>query len=157
MKGFTLLEVIVAVSIALVITGFVIANYNNYNDRQQLRQAALTLKNNLRFAQNKSASGEKPKNSPCEQLIGWRVTFAAASYSMQAHCTDGLAQGDGDVTTFSLPNDVSFSPVPQPITFRVLARGTTNSSAVDIITTNQSYRYRISVSPGGDIQDGGFQ
>jgi type II secretory pathway pseudopilin PulG len=37
-SGFTLLEVVVSVGIALALMGAIIVNYNGYNDRQTLKQ-----------------------------------------------------------------------------------------------------------------------
>ena len=74
MKGFTLIEILVAVGIAMVIVGGVIVNYNAYNDTQKVKQVAQTLKNNLRFAQAQALAGRKP-TSGCTTLVGFTVTL----------------------------------------------------------------------------------
>ena len=78
LRGFTLIEMAVAVGISLVIIGGVLSNYNNYNDTQKVKQGAQTLKNNLRFAQGLAFAGKKP-TSGCTELEGYRVTFARDS------------------------------------------------------------------------------
>lgn len=157
LRGFTLLEVMIAVTLTLVLTGFIVANYNSYNDTQQIRQAALTLKNNFRYAQSRASAGEKPNEGTCTELAGWRISFTATSYTMQPECVDGIATGVSDTTTFSLPAAITFSPVPAPITFMVLARGTGASGGVTIYLTGKSQTYAIQVAPSGDIIDVGFQ
>lgn len=152
--GFTLLELMVSISIGMLTIGAIIANYNGYNNRQSLKQAALTLKNNLRFAQAKAFSGEKPASS-CTELVGWRVSFASGSYTMQAECAPQGLQGTS--TTMTLPSGITFSPIPAAITFRVLSRGSDLTAAgfLNLVGFNQTYT--LEISPGGDISDEGLQ
>lgn len=151
MKGFTLIEILVAVGIAMLVVGGVIVNYNAYNDTQNLKQAAQTLKNNLRFAQAQALAGRKP-TSGCTTLIGFTVTFASGSYTIQAQCTDGSA---GEVKTTTLPAGVSVSPAPSALTFQV-ARGSI-AAAATMTLTSATKSYIVTVSENGDITDGGFQ
>ena len=153
-EGFTLIEIVVSVGIVLAVIGAIIVNYNSYNDRQTLKQAGLTLKNNLRFAQTKALSGEKPP-SGCTELSGWTVTFAGGTYAIQAQCDPEGSQGPG--TSVSLPASISFSPVPAALTFRTLSQGTTLVSPVTITVAGFSQTYSLEVSPGGDISDIGLQ
>lgn len=155
MKGFTLIEVIISVTISLLLMGAIIANYNSYNDNQSLKQAALTLKNSLRFAQGKALSGEKPQLG-CTTLVGWDITFAASSYVLRANCTP---EGEtGDVTTTTLPGTISLTaPLPPTITFNVLNKGTSLAATQTIKLTGRSKKYVIEVTPSGDINDVGFE
>jgi prepilin-type N-terminal cleavage/methylation domain-containing protein len=155
MKGFTLIEVVVSISISLIVTGLIIANYNSYNDIQTLKQAALTLKNNLRFIQSKAGSGEKPV-SGCTELLGWTITFIdASSYKYQPSCSDGLVD---PVTTVDLPPSVKFTtPIPPSFTMNVLTRGTSLSSDTPILLTAVGKTYQLFISTSGDISDKGLQ
>lgn len=162
MKGFTLIEVVVTVAVTLMVTGFIIVNYNSYNNYQLLKQSALTLKNNMRFAQSNSYSGEKPTSaapSPapiiCTTLVGYTITFQALGYVLQPQCNpEGLKPA---IISVTLPSGVTFAPVPAPLTFNALSRGTSLDSAVDIIFSGYSKQYTLEVSPGGDVSDKGFQ
>ena len=152
MKGFTLIEVVVSIAIGLLATSFILANYNSYNDTQSLKQAGLTLKNNLRFAQTKSSSGVKP-STPCTQLNGYSVTFLTSSYAIQASCNpEGVT---GTILTVTLPPNVSFITLPNPSTFsfNVLSRGTSLDSPLTIVMTGYGRNYTLIVSPGGDISE----
>lgn len=146
-NGFTLIELLVSVVIIMIVAGGVIVNYNNYNDAQKTRQAALTIKNNLRFAQSRAYNGEKPANG-CTQLLGYRVTFATSSYTVQAQCSEGLA---GEQQSISLVSGVSFSPVPSDILFRVLSRGIDADTTVKVTGANRSYQFQVTRS--GDMSD----
>ncbi len=146
-NGFTLIELLVAIAIVLVMTGGVIVNYNTYNDDQRTRQAALTVKNNLRLAQSRAYNGEKPTSS-CTQLQGYRVSFASGSYAIQAQCTEGLA---GSPQSYTLDRGITFSPVPTDILFRVLTSGADGDVTVIVIGLNKSVQFTVAKS--GDMSE----
>lgn len=145
--GFTLIELLVSVAIVIVVTGGVMVNYNTYNDAQKTRQAALTVKNNLRFAQSRAYNGDKP-SSGCSQLLGYRVTFTAISYAIQAQCSEGLA---GSQQSVSFDGGLSFSPVPADILFQVLTRGLDSDVTVKVTGSNRSYQFGVTRS--GDMSE----
>lgn len=153
--GFTLIELLVVVSILGIIFGIGVSQYTQFNRRQIVEQAALTLKNNLRLAQNKAMSGEKP--SGCLVLNGYQVSFLSGgenpdTYQIQAICEDVEA---GDPLSFELPKVVKFSPLPSPIIFKPLAQGT-NLNEEMVITlkgfSSDSYIKTITITPSGEIR-----
>lgn len=149
--GFTLIELLVAMGIIVLIAGGVIASYDKYNNSQRLKQAAQTFKNDLRLAETKALSGQKP-SSGCTQLLGYQVSFTQNSYVIQAKCSEGLA---GETVTVTLPLGITFASVPQVILFGVLTTGVEND--VTLTLTGLSRSYIIGVSRSGDIGDLGFQ
>ncbi|MBI5448718.1 prepilin-type N-terminal cleavage/methylation domain-containing protein [Candidatus Gottesmanbacteria bacterium] len=151
-SGFTLIELIVTIGISLLAVGGLIVNYNNYNDNQRLKQAALTMKNNLRYAQTLAASSKKP-TSGCTELVGYTVQFTDSTYTVVAECTEGAV---GDALSTALPSGITFSPVPASFVYGVLTRGLLSSDAVTITMVGIVKSYRIQVSTGGDINDLGF-
>jgi len=166
MKGFTLIEVIVSISVALLLTGFIISNYNNYNDIQTLRQAALTLKNDLRYAQTKASTGEKPTPtepvptpSPiiCSQLSGYTINFTVNTYTVTALCSPQGAIGE--VKNYTLPSGITFSPLPNPasVLFKVLSNGTNLPSNETITMSGFGKTYQIQITTQGEINDIGLQ
>ncbi|MBI5620309.1 type II secretion system protein [Candidatus Gottesmanbacteria bacterium] len=146
-NGFTFIELLVSVAIVMAVTGGVIANYNTYNDSQKARNAILTVKNNLRFAQSRAYNGDKPA-SGCSQLRGYQVTFTASSYTMQASCTEGLA---GEGKTVALESGLAFSPVPSAILFGVLSRGIDTGVTITVTGASQSFQFRVMRS--GDMSE----
>lgn len=146
-NGFTLIELLVSVAIVIVMTGGIIVNYNSYNDSQKARAAVLTIKNNLRYAQGRAYNGEKP-SSGCTQLIGYQVSFTATAYTVQAKCSEGLA---GEAQIFSLETGITFSPLPSPITFRVLSRGIDTDTTIKAVGSSKSYQFLVSRS--GDMSE----
>ena len=143
-KGFTLIELLVAMSITLLLAGGVVAAFNTFNDNQRVQQGAVTLKSNLRFAQNKAISGDKPDG--CGILDGYTVTFASNIYSMQAVC-DGVATGTA--VTFSLPTGIAFTPVPTAITFAVLSGRVGGDRTITISGLYKSFA--VTVSADGSV------
>lgn len=150
-RGFTLLEMLVVVSITLGVMGAIVVNYNSFNDTQKLRQAALSLKSNLRLAQSRAVSGVKP-NSGCTSLAGYRVTFAASSYVIQAVCTEGLV---GQIVDTQLPAGVTFSPAPGAVTYAVITGTAAGATTITMSAAGRTYGLQVSAS--GDINDQGIQ
>lgn len=151
MKGFTLIELIVTMGVALLLTGGIIAGYNTFSDTQKLKQAALTLENNLRLAENQASSATKPPTD-CGVLRGIEVSFTDEDYTIQAMC-EALA---GSLTHIDLPAGLNFNPIPSSLLFLILDQGV-NIDAPQILTiTSVSQNYRLKVSPTGEITDCGL-
>lgn len=153
--GFTLLEILAAITAMSLIMAFTGASYSKFNRKTTLRQAALTLKTNLRSIGFRAINGQKPLNATCTQLDGYVVTFAASTYSYQASCTP--ASIDANTTTVDLPTGVTFSPVPSAIFYKILGLGTKNTGDVTITLVNVLESYAIKIKPSGEIVDLGFQ
>lgn len=150
-KGFTLLELLIAIGIALVLSGGIFAGYERFNKNERLRQAGATLKSNVRLAQTKAISGEKPA-SGCSQLLGYGVSFTNVSYTIQAQCSEGFA---GPITRVTLPTSVTIPTAVSPIVFGVLTGGVPVD--VTIILTSGSSSFPVTVARSGDINEGGLQ
>lgn len=148
--GFTLIELLVASIILLTLTGAVLVNYNNYNGTQQARQAALTLKNNLRYAQSRAINGEKPEIG-CTQLDGYVVSFTETSYTTKAQC-GGLPVDPAQ--TVLLAGGLKFpTPTPPPMLFPVLSHGLDRDVTITITISELSKSYQVTVSKSGDISE----
>jgi len=58
-EGFTLIELLIVVAIIGILSTIVLANYNSFGTRQQVKNAAGQLKSELRKYQNLAISGQK--------------------------------------------------------------------------------------------------
>ncbi len=148
-EGFTIIELLISMSIILLLGGGVLAAFNNFNENQKVKETALTLKSNLRLAQNKAIAGKKPEG--CGALNGFTASFTASSYTVQARC-DGVPTG-GSLTT-SLPSGISFVPVPAAFTFSVLTGRI--ASNITLTVTGLSKSYSVAVTESGNVSTVGF-
>jgi prepilin-type N-terminal cleavage/methylation domain-containing protein len=146
-KGFTLFELIITVGIILLIFSAALAGYNTFNRRERLKQAGLTLQANLRFAQTKAFSAEKPGGG-CATFTGMQVSFTASSYTVDHACTNGVY---GTSQTVTLPPGITFAPVPTTFTFLALKEAVDLSSDKTLTLTNSSQTYTILVSTSGVV------
>lgn len=77
-KGFTLIELIVVITILAVSLGVVVPTYIGFQKTRDVTEAREVLKSFLRRAQNNAQSGKVPR-CPSERpsLLGWYVTLSA--------------------------------------------------------------------------------
>src|SRR3989338_10011742 len=82
-KGFTFIELLVVITIFGLTASLVTASYLTFERNQRLKNAALTLKNELRLIQNRALSGDKAPPSDPEScyskegiLVGWYLKIS---------------------------------------------------------------------------------
>lgn len=151
--GFTLIEMLVVVSIVMLMVGGGIAGYLRFNERQTLRNEAKTLQVLLRSAQKKARVGDKP--AACDKLLSYAVVMTSGSrdVTMTVWCENGSYSTDNNYT---LPLGVTPTD-NHDIRFRVLHGG------VEYVSGNENieleYRdtyYGFQVTFGGEITEGDF-
>ena len=150
--GFTLIEIMVSVTILISLTGFLVAGYSRFNSSQTVTQAALTLKTNLRAVRTAAASGVKPAG--CDTLVGYIVKFvnsSPATYTAQAVCAVGEID---ETTTYTLPAGISISVAPAgSITFYALNQGTAEEKILTLTGGSTDKTVQIKVSASGSVED----
>ena len=170
-KGFTLIELLIATAIFSIVTGGGIASYNQFNQREKLKAAALEVKTYLRKAQTNAMAGVKddsPAGCAGQPLDGWCVDlFRGYTYG---HC-GGLASPatvdfsveefslpDGINLTFHNPADGSLDMQRSILLFKPLAKGVDQESIICLSSTafGVNYQYKISITVSGEITDHGF-
>ncbi len=147
--GFSLIEIIVVVGIMASVTGFILVSYNNFNTNQKLKQAAKTLRSDLRFVQTRAYSGLKPSGVVCTNIVGYQLSFTATTYSYQAVCFPAVAVTP---TTIQLPDQITFSPIPSTFTFAVLT-GTASQDVTLSLTKGSGSPITVRVSKSGDVSE----
>jgi prepilin-type N-terminal cleavage/methylation domain-containing protein len=120
--GLTLIELMVVMAIIALLSGGSLAAYNSFNQTQTLKAAAEDLKNNLRLAQGKALSQEKPGG--CSILDGYQVEISSSAYLIRPLCGT-LPFGTG--RAFSLPAGITLSTTASPLVFRILGGGATDA------------------------------
>lgn len=145
--GFTLIEIIVSVTLLLVLSGLFIASYSGFNNSQTVKQAVSTLMRNLQAVRTSAAAGVKPDG--CDTLVGYTVDFPdAATYTAQALCGVGAV---GGITRYTLPAGVTFSPIPPAVTFFALDRGASANRTISL--TGFGTTANVSVFTSGVVSD----
>lgn len=155
MKGYTLIETLVALTIVGLIFGIGYVNFRDFARREALSGTARNVAGDLRLAQEQASAGKKPTAGACNSpnlLNGYDFrVIGASSYQLEANCSGGNVV----TKTGTLPSDISMStPSPNPITFKILGQGT-NLSADATITLTQSgtsNTKQIVVTLGGEIK-----
>ena len=149
--GFTLIEILVSVTLLLLMSGLLVAGYNNFNDTQAVKQAATSVKSNLRAIRTDASFGKKPDG--CETLVGYTIEFPDEStYQAVALCVvGGTQQQIGQTQTYTLPKGMKFSPIPQSVVFYALERGASRDQILTIVGATSTAI--ISVSTSGVVDD----
>lgn len=153
-KAYTLIEVLVVLTIIGILFGFGYISFRDFARRQALSGAAKQLQVDARLAQSESLGGKKP--SICtENLDSISFRVSDGGYQVEADC-GALHPIIGGPTVF--PSDISVSalPSPNPIRFKVLGQGTNiDSGGTAQITLRQNSTGNtasITITAGGEIQ-----
>lgn len=151
-KGFTLVEILVTISIMglLLTTGLVY--YQDFNRRQILNQAVKDLSSDLRLAQSRALAGEKPLgwcDGEGETLVGYRLEFVTETeYQLLAICSSSELQ----VTkTVELPSNV-IGPNGTGVLFKVLAQGVETETNFLLQGFGQGKKVTVGLSGNIDIE-----
>lgn len=127
--------------------------YSRFNERQQVLQAARNLVTDLRQAQQKALSGEKPSgwcSASGLSLAGWQVTFVSTtSYRLEGVCSDAAVSSPSK--TITLSGAAISGAYPTSVLFASLS-GTTSTASVTLIGTSagsSSYSQTVSITSAG--------
>lgn len=120
-RGFTLIELLISTGIIGGILTIGLVNYSYANRRQVFRQSMRNILEDLRLAQDKAMSGEKPDGCGGEApLLGYRVEFSETGYILKAVC-QGVEEID--VKTVELNERIKITDGPNWVLFKVLYQG----------------------------------
>ena len=156
-SAYTLIEVLVALTIIGFLFGFGYVSFRDFSRRQSLAGAAKNLQGDLRLTQEQALAGQKPDDPFCNSpnlldSYGFDVV-SANEYKIEIFCTGGSFQTK-DVL---MPSDISLStPSVNPIKFKAIGQGTNlpANSSVDITLTQKGTgsQVTVTVGAGGQIQ-----
>lgn len=163
--GFTLIEMVVTVAVALLLVGGGIAGYITFNSRQKAISAAREFETLIQTTESKIQSGVL---GVCSQLEEYRMTFNTSVNPVQVNMIEVCAPGDPatpTAVTYLLPEGVTlaFNPVITSIRFKILAGGllfSSGDSSVEFQFSDESNPtdiYVITISEGGDVSEGVWQ
>ncbi len=144
-KGFTLLELLISISIIGIIAGGIIPSFSGYIKNQNLQQAQEMLKSELRTIQNKALTGalsdlQIPQDSG-NYAQYWGVYFSSDSgatveYFVSASNAPCLPVARVNQGTFKLSNDVKYYGNPGCMFFNIRNGDITTTTPSEQIILN---------------------
>lgn len=143
--GFTLIELIVAVSIIAILTGGGLAVFTGFRSTRIAQGDANIVTDTLSEAKRLAVAGEKPIECAAVTLTGYQITFNVASVELVAIC----AGGTPPTKTRNLTTGTIVSP-PSPIVFKVLSGGTVDQT-VEVCA--EGHLFRITVTSAGSVSE----
>ena len=156
-----MLEILVVMTIIGLLFTFGYASFRDFSRRQALVGIAKQVQGDLRLAQEKALSGEKPSNVNCtaagQVLNAYNFVVSSSSYTIQADCSGGTV----DYETVILPVGISITvsgvtlPPTNTIKFKVLNNGTNiDSAGTAVVTLSQanSPDQVVTVTAAGQIK-----
>lgn len=135
-SGFTLIEILVALSIIGLIFGGGYASYREFSRRQELFQTAQLVRSDLLLAQQKALSGDKTPCLSSDALHGYLVRLQTSSYDIYADCkgTAGVIDiGEPLIKFVNLPSQITNTSGEKIILFKVLGQGTNIATEESIV------------------------
>lgn len=158
-NGFSLIELLVSISIISVLFGVGIAAYNEFNRKQIMTQNAKQVESDLRLAQNKALTGQKDCVTVCGgdingrctntslPLVGWFINFTTKE--IYGKCSTSVF----GTSTITYPDSITVTSSPSPIMFSTLNIG---SPSATICLSGYGKIYKLSLTASGEIKDEGF-
>jgi prepilin-type N-terminal cleavage/methylation domain-containing protein len=156
-SGYTLIEILIALTIVGLIFGIGYVNFRDFSRRQALAGTVRKIKGDLRVAQENATSGQKPADPNCvgptnPLLDGYNFTVPSEphTYVIQAVCSGGTV----DVKTIQVSSDIDISMSQNPILFKILGQGTNivTLASITLTQTGTNSPAVITVSSGGEIK-----
>lgn len=134
-NGFTVIEILVVISVMGILTVLGITSFSRYNDAQIVLSAAHDVESVLNQAKSRALSQVK-ETPPCNNsaLIKYEVQMVlvpppANKYRLRIHC----ALGDTDIYERILPRDITFKSGTTPsFSFPILTGGVAAAGQVVI-------------------------
>lgn len=144
-NGFTLIELVIVVSLIGVLFGLTFVSYRNFSDRQAMKAAVGQLRDTLEFAKSRADSQVKPQVCILNgyTLDGYKVQLCnlgdacslSGDYEIRVVCS-GTSYPVDSVTSFrKLPDKISFNKEktkPTSFFFKVLSRGVDQPGTIDL-------------------------
>jgi Tfp pilus assembly protein FimT len=144
--GYTLLELLIVVSIMILVFMIGFTSYRDYQRRQELESAVRQVRSDLSLIQTYAITGRKPESpagNACltQSLNGYAFTrINSTSYKIEADCGSGARVIIRDNIT--MPNGIqitSISGTPSDtLVFHVLGRGVDRTTPGDTTITIRS-------------------
>lgn len=110
-SSFTLIELLITVTIIFTFSGLSIASYNSFTQNQQLKNEAKKFTDVLELARKKSIAGDL-SNRNCDNFNGYQIkTFANNNQNPDYQlslCCDTTCSSSIIIQSYTIPNEIKF-------------------------------------------------
>lgn len=173
--GFTLIELVIVISIIAVLSGFIVANYSSFTEEKKLVEVATQVSGIMMQARSRATTGDLGPY-PCEPFEGYQVSYESSTpneYEMRiccnATCTTAEPSASYIISRYELPANIEFVDTVDhesilesfSIRFNPFADGTSLQEADDPENMTVVLKNRfvnkcnwVTVSPLGVIETG---
>ncbi|MDM0115269.1 GspH/FimT family pseudopilin [Variovorax sp. J22R133] len=171
MRGFTLIELMVTITVLGVLSVFAYPSYANFIQNTQIRSAAESVVSGLQIARAEAIRGNKNvqfqllNTSATSTVTGgggtdWSVVSAAAAtptvfdQTVQTRYESSATSKArvGTATTASATVATAGAGMPATITFTGMGRTTTTIQQLDFTGASGTRNLRVLIAPGGDVR-----
>lgn len=162
-QGYTLIELLVGLTIIGILFAFGYVNFRDFSRRQAVAGIAKQIEGDLRLAQQQALSGLVPDDAKCRAPnnllngINFRVVTSGfgGTYAVEADCSGGIVS-DPAIKSVTLPDAISISSTLNPIRFNVLGNGNNiqggQNAVITILQQGTGNQKLITVTSGGEIK-----
>jgi len=151
-KGFTLIELMIVISITAILGALGIAGFSSYSQAQVLQTSTNEVTTMLNLAKSRSQSQIK-LGSACDSdlkiLKGYSVDISGNSYALTSHCLIGLSELTSIIQSKTLPRNVSFTSSTFPSFFFPVRRGGVETPGQIVISSGGKTKIIVINSWGG--------
>jgi prepilin-type N-terminal cleavage/methylation domain-containing protein len=152
-NGFTLVEVIIVVSIISLLTAGLIPSFSNYTKSQTLKQAQEQIVSDLANVQNRALAGEQGAGVTNTKYWGLRFVDGSSTYQYFAHTTATCPSSAPNIQrSQTLTGDVEVDIPANGCVFFSTANGdATGLSSINIKESGSSTCRKININSAGLI------
>ena len=132
-KSFTLIEILIVISILVIFSGILLASYNNFTQIKTLEQEVNHLVDILSLAKGKTQAGDIEFDcTGMEEFGGYRVEISDTDYGLQQCCRDTLTKSISScgqyLNIYKFPSYISNLTGPINLDFAPLTGGVNEST-----------------------------
>jgi len=152
-KGFTLVELLVSISLIMLVSGISIAGWTNFRASRALENNGLELTIFLRETKSKAVNGEKPIGASCDFLESYQVEQTVSGLRTFSVCINSLGNqvsGPAEETNIS-SSSLSIASTGFPINFKSLEGSIESEATFDLSHDRTSMSGTITISQAGEI------
>lgn len=137
-KGYTLIEIIIVITILTIMMGGALASFANFRDKNTAQSEALVVADRLRKIQAKASAVELPDG--CTGSVNFQVTMSGSDLTVKANCSGGTVI-DIEGLGLSLTTSTYLSSYDLIFDSR-----TGNATPLDIDICARNHQYRININ-----------